>query len=70
MHVGRPRGSYQANDVLLAKPSSQAIMLCLKQGMSLRETAAAVGVAVNTVRKVKAGMEMIDRVDRMDTSTE
>lgn len=57
VHVGRPRGSYQANEILLAKPSSQAIIQCLNQGMSLRATAAAVGVAINTVRKVKAALE-------------
>ena len=55
VHGGRPKGSRQANDMLLAKPSSQAIIQCLHAGMSLRETAA--GVAVNTVRKVKAALE-------------
>ena len=54
-HVGRPKGSRQANAVLLAKPSSQAIVQCLNAGMSLRETAA-VGVAVNTVRKVRTAL--------------
>ncbi|MBM7846257.1 GIY-YIG nuclease family protein [Herpetosiphon giganteus] len=56
VHVGRPKGSRQANAVLLAKPSSQAIIQCLAAGMSLRETALAAGVAVNTVRKVKAAL--------------
>lgn len=55
-HVGRPKGSRQTNAVLLAKPSSQAIVQCLNAGMSLRETAAAVGVAVNTVRKVRTAL--------------
>ncbi len=58
VHGGRPKGSREANAVLLAKPSSQAIIQCLHAGMSLRETAA--GAAVNTVHTVKAVMEKID----------
>ncbi|WP_345724604.1 GIY-YIG nuclease family protein [Herpetosiphon gulosus] len=59
VHVGRPNGSGESAAAVLAKPWSRAILQCLADGMSLRETAAMVGVALNTVRKVKAAAEQV-----------
>lgn len=59
VHVGRPKGSGDSAAAVLAKPWSSAILQCLAAGMSLRETAVTVGVAVNTVRKVKAAAEQV-----------
>ena len=56
--VGRPKGA-ESGEKLLAKPFSQAILEGLRGGLSLRKTAAAAGVAVNTVRKVKRAAERI-----------
>ena len=59
VHVGRPNGSGDSAAAVLAKPWSRAILQCLADGLSLRETAAMVGVALNTVRKVKAAAEQV-----------
>jgi len=59
VHVGRPNGSGDSAAAVLAKPWSRAILQCLADGMSLREPAAMVGVALNTVRKVKAAAEQV-----------
>jgi hypothetical protein len=53
-HIGRPKGTTLAEDKFLAK--HQAVVDALKEGLSLRQTAERTGVAVNTVRKVKALM--------------
>lgn len=57
IHIGRPKGQTESIKQFLAKPQNQAIALCLKKGLSLRQTAKEVGVSVNTVRKVKAMLE-------------
>lgn len=54
--TGRPARA-ETRDQLLSKPSSQAIIKFLNSGLSLREIAALAGVAVNTVRKVKAAID-------------
>ncbi|WP_258003500.1 hypothetical protein [Fischerella muscicola] len=41
----------------MAKPSSQRVIEALSEGLSLRQAAQKAGVAVNTVRKVKALLE-------------
>jgi len=51
--IGRPEGS-ETRDQLLSKPTSLAIIDLLDSDLSLRDIAARAGVAVNTVRKVKA----------------
>jgi hypothetical protein len=50
-HIGRPRRA-EGEDKILAKHA--AVAEALRQGLSLRQAAKASGVAVNTVRKVKA----------------
>ncbi|MBD2458389.1 GIY-YIG nuclease family protein [Nostoc sp. FACHB-87] len=52
-HVGRPAVSESAEE-FLAKPSSQKVIAALNEGLSLRKAAEKADVAVNTVRKVKA----------------
>jgi hypothetical protein len=54
--TGRPARA-ETREQLLAKPTSRAIIKFLNSGLSLREIAALAGVAVNTVRKVKAALE-------------
>ena len=51
-HVGRPRGSGKSGNELLRH--HPGVVAALERGLSLREAAKASGVAVNTVRKVKA----------------
>lgn len=54
--IGRPEGSHkQARDYL---QDYSGVVRNIKQGLSLRQTAKVCGVAVNTVRKVKAMMEL------------
>lgn len=53
-HVGRP-----ADDPAQIVASYPAVVAAIRDGLSLRAAAAAVGVAVNTVRKVKAALEHI-----------
>ena len=53
VHVGRPAEKEKAT-TFLAKPKAAAIRTALESGLSLRQAAAQAGVAVNTVRKVKA----------------
>lgn len=50
-HVGRPSGTAEEASAFLAK--YPAVIEALLSGLSLRQTAQATGVAVNTVRKVK-----------------
>lgn len=57
IHIGRPKGKYESTQQFLAKPKSKKIAAVLKKGLSLRETAKRTGVAVNTVKKVKALLE-------------
>ncbi len=52
-HVGRPSIS-ESTEEFLAKPSSQKVIAALNEGLSLRQAAGKAEVAVNTVRKVKA----------------
>jgi hypothetical protein len=54
--TGRPEG-LETRDQLLSKPTSRAVMKYLNSGLSLREIAALAGVAVNTVRKIKAALD-------------
>ncbi|WP_051036139.1 hypothetical protein [Stanieria cyanosphaera] len=56
-HIGRPKGETESTKNFLAKPKNKAIALCLKKGLSLRQTAKETRVSVNTVRKVKAALE-------------
>lgn len=53
--VGRPPVT-ESTEEFLAKPSSQRVIAALEQGLSLRKAAEQAGVAINTVRKVKALM--------------
>lgn len=55
-HIGRPARS-ETDEEFLAKPSSQRVIAALEEGLSLRKAADKAGVAVNTVRKVKALLE-------------
>ncbi|MDJ0599555.1 MAG: GIY-YIG nuclease family protein [Crocosphaera sp.] len=55
-HVGRPNIT-ESTEQFLAKPKNQAIATVLKKGYSIRRTAKELGVAINTVRKVKASLE-------------
>ncbi|WP_009547846.1 GIY-YIG nuclease family protein [Crocosphaera subtropica] len=55
-HVGRPKET-ESHEHFLAKPKNQAIATVLKKGYSIRRTAKQLGVAINTVRKVKAILE-------------
>lgn len=54
-HVGRP-----ADDPAQIVASYPAVVDAIRGGLSLRAAAAAAGVAVNTVRKVKAALDMFD----------
>jgi hypothetical protein len=53
-HIGRPSEDEAA---FMAKPQVQAVKAALLEGLSLRQAAAHAGVAINTVRKVKALIE-------------
>ncbi len=57
-HIGRPARS-ETDEEFLAKPSSQRAAAALEEGLSLRKAADKAGVAVNTVRKVKALLENV-----------
>jgi hypothetical protein len=54
--VGRPEGNESLDD-FLQKPKTRAVAAALEQGLSLREAARSAGVAINTVRKVKAVLD-------------
>lgn len=54
-HVGRP-----ADDPAQIIASYPAVVDAIRGGLSLRAAAAAAGVAVNTVRKVKAALDTFD----------
>lgn len=54
-HVGRP-----ADDPAQIVASYHAVVAAIRGGLSLRAAAAATGVAVNTVRKVKAALDTLD----------
>lgn len=51
VHVGRPRGGAEPQQVLARYPR---VVELLGQGAGIRATARATGVAINTVRKVVA----------------
>jgi hypothetical protein len=55
IHVGRPKGSKEDEVKLLAKYPE--VVELLRKGRSLRDIGYKTGVAVNTIRKVKAAME-------------
>lgn len=55
-HIGRPKGT-ESEEAFLAKPSSQEVIKALDEGLSLRKAADRTGVAINTIRKVKALIE-------------
>jgi len=52
-NIGRPKGSGVTEAEFMQKLTSQAIRAALDEGLSIRQTAARVGVSVNTVQKVK-----------------
>jgi ssDNA-binding Zn-finger/Zn-ribbon topoisomerase 1 len=54
--IGRPDGA-DSDEEFLAKLSSQKVVEALNEGLSLRQAAQKAGVAVNTVRKVKAALQ-------------
>jgi hypothetical protein len=54
IHVGRPGGSKEDNAKFLTKHSE--VVKLLGQGMGIREISRETGIAVNTIRKVKAAL--------------
>lgn len=56
-HVGRPPRA-EATEIFLEKPSSQRAIAAINEGLSLRQAAQKAGVSVNTVRKVKAILDL------------
>lgn len=62
-HVGRP-ASAEPTESFLEKPSSQRAIAAIKEGLSLRQAAKKAGVSVNTVRKVKAILDLKSENDR------
>jgi hypothetical protein len=52
-HVGRPAGQVEDAEAFLAKPSNQRVITALEDGLSIRNAAAAAGVAPNTALKIK-----------------
>lgn len=56
-HIGRPIGE-ETDAEFLAKPSTKRVIAALNEGLSLRKAAQKAGVAVNTVRKVKAALSL------------
>jgi len=56
-HVGRP-ASAEPTDKFLEKPSSQRAIAAINEGLSLRQAAQKADVSVNTVRKVKAILDL------------
>jgi T5orf172 domain len=62
-HVGRPE-SAESVDKFLEKPSSQRAIAAINEGLSLRSSAKKAGVSVNTVRKVKAILDLKSENDR------
>jgi hypothetical protein len=62
-HVGRP-ASAEPTEKFLEKPSSQRAIAAINEGLSLRQAAQKAGVSVNTVRKVKAILDLKSENDR------
>lgn len=62
-HVGRP-ASAEPTDKFLEKPSSQRAIAAINEGLSLRQAAQKANVSVNTVRKVKAILDLKSENDR------
>lgn len=56
-HVGRP-ASPEPTEKFLEKPSSQRAIAAINEGLSLRQAAQKAGLSVNTVRKVKAILDL------------
>ncbi|PSB53149.1 helicase [filamentous cyanobacterium Phorm 6] len=56
-HVGRPPRA-ESTEIFLEKPSSQRAIAAINEGLSLRQAAQKAGVSVNTVRKVKAILDL------------
>jgi len=56
-HIGRPTGSTETRDQLLAKPYAETVRAALAGGLSLRAIATCAGVSVNTVRKIQTAIE-------------
>jgi DNA-binding NarL/FixJ family response regulator len=54
IHVGRPPGSTEDEAKLIAKYPE--VIRLIERGYSLRDIAYETGVAINTVRKVKASL--------------
>ena len=56
--IGRPKGS-KANmaELIKTKPQYKSVAKALKEGLSLRKTAAFAEVSVNTVRKIKLAID-------------
>lgn len=61
-HIGRPQVKENLA-TFLAKPKVEAIRSALEKGLSLRQAATEAGVAVNTVRKVKAMLYQEKNID-------
>ncbi|MEG4997835.1 competence protein CoiA family protein [Microcoleus sp. B4-D4] len=62
-NVGRP--SYaESTEHFLEKPSSQRAIAAINEGLSLRQAAEKAGVSVNTVRKVKAILDLKSEISQ------
>ncbi len=53
-HIGRPKGSTDdIQEKIKTDPQYKRAATALRDGLSLRKTAAFAGISVNTVRKIK-----------------